>query len=252
MSAAKPCAGMAMAALLAGCAAAPVRNPAAVWMPSPNHDARWPQLVVLHDTEMRSTAGALLVLRTRNAHGRVSAHYLIGRDGTLYQLVDETRRAWHAGRSRWAGLADLNSASIGIELDNDGVAGYPPAQIDTLLRLLRDLSSRYGIPAHAVVGHADVAPARKRDPQAGFPWQRLAHAGFGLWPREGRVAAPPGFDPWLALRLIGYDLDDRAAAVRAYRRHYRGDEADMLDAEDAAILHDLQQQLLAPAAAPPR
>ncbi|HZH42756.1 MAG TPA: N-acetylmuramoyl-L-alanine amidase [Lysobacter sp.] len=234
-----------LAVLLCGCAAAPVRNPAAQWYGSPNHDARRAQAIVLHDTEMDSAEAALRVLSTRNAHGRVSAHYLIGRDGRLYQLVEESRRAWHAGESRWAGFADLNSASIGIELDNDGRSAYPDAQIATLLRLLEDLGARLRIPRHLVLAHGDVAPTRKRDPHAGFPWQRLAEAGFGLWPRTPRATPPPGFDPWAALRLVGYDLRDPAAAVRAFHRRYRGHDGDALDAEDAAILYDLQQQLLA-------
>lgn len=231
-------------ALLAGCASSPQRNPLAAWYPSPNHDARRPQAIVLHDTEMASANAALLVLRTRNAHGRVSAHYLVARDGTLYQLVDESRRAWHAGDSRWAGFADVNSASIGIELDNDGRSDYPDAQIATLIRLLDDITARHRIPRHLVLAHGDVAPARKRDPHARFPWQRLAAAGYGLWPCTPLAPAPTGFDPWAALRLIGYDLGDPAAAVRAFHRRYRGLEHETLDEEDAAILHDLQRQAI--------
>ena len=237
-------------AALAGCASAPVRNPLAEWRPSSNHNPRSAQLIVLHQTEMKSAGTALLTLRTRNAHGRVSAHYLIGSDGRLYQLVAEDARAWHAGASRWAGLQDLNSASIGIELDNDGESPFTDAQVATLLRLLEDVTTRLQIPPHLVVAHGDIAPTRKRDPGVLFPWQRLAEAGFGLWPRASRAAAPAGFDPWLALRLIGYDLRDPAAAVRAFHRHYRGSEGEAWEPGDTEILHDLQLQLMAmPAAA---
>lgn len=236
---------------LAACSGAPVRNPIAEWRGSPNHDARRAQLVVLHQTEMDSAEAALLTLRTRNESGRVSAHYLVGDDGRLYQLVDESARAWHAGAARWAGIADLNSASIGIELDNDGQSPFTEAQIDALLRLLADVTTRLAIPPHMVVGHADIAPARKRDPGVLFPWQRLAEAGFGLWPREVRATPPPGFDPWAALRLIGYDLRDRQAAVRAFHRRFRGRESDDWLPGDAEILFDLQRQLVEVPPAPP-
>src|SRR5690606_13892170 len=168
--------------LLAACAHAPQRSPLAQWTPSPNHDARRPSLVVLHATEQGSVAESLHTLRTRNSGGPVSAHYLVGADGTVHQLVDDRRRAWHAGGGSWGALTELNSASIGIELDNDGAAPFPPAQIEALLRLLEDLATRLGIPRHAVIAHADLAPTRKRDPGPRFPWHRLAEAGFGLWP----------------------------------------------------------------------
>lgn len=228
--------------LLCACSQAPPRNPLAQWAPSPNHDARRPQLVVLHATEQPSVAQSLRTLQTRNSGGPVSAHYLVGADGSLHQLVADDRRAWHAGSGSWAGITELNSASIGIELDNDGASPFPPAQVDALLRLLEDLCGRLGIPRHAVIAHADMAPARKRDPGALFPWDRLAAAGFGLWPDPADGAPPPGFDPWLAMQAIGWPLHDRAAAVRAYRRHYRGDEADQLDAQDLRILHSLAVQ----------
>lgn len=229
--------------LLAACASAPQRSPLAQWTPSPNHDARRPSLVVLHATEQDSVAQSLRTLRTGNSGGPVSAHYLVGADGSLYQLVEDGRRAWHAGGGSWGTLGELNSASIGIELDNDGAAPFPPAQIEALLRLLEDLATRLGIPRHAVIAHADLAPTRKRDPGPLFPWRQLAEAGFGLWPDPADGAPPPGFDPWLAMQAIGWPLHDPAAAVRAYRRHYRGDEADTLDAEDLRILHSLVLQV---------
>ena len=240
---------MLLATCLVACASTPARNPIAQWRGSPNHNPRSAQLIVLHQTEMDSAGAALLTLRTRNAGGRVSAHYLIGNDGQLYQLVAEDARAWHAGASRWAGLDDLNSASIGIELDNDGASAFTDAQIAALLRLLEDVTTRLQIPRHAVVAHGDIAPTRKRDPGVLFPWPRLAEAGFGLWPQASPVPAPAGFDPWLALRLIGYDLRDPAAAVRAFHRHYRGSEGERWEPGDAEILHDLQRQLVAMPAA---
>jgi N-acetylmuramoyl-L-alanine amidase len=229
----------------------PERNPLADWRPSPNHNPRGAVAIVVHQTEMESAQAALITLQTRNSTGRVSAHYLIGDDGALYQLVAESERAWHAGASRWGGVADLNSATIGIELDNDGVEPFSDAQIATLLRLLGDITSRLDIPRHLVIGHGDIAPTRKRDPSALFPWQRLAEAGFGLWPRANAAPAPAGFDPWAAMRLIGYDLRDPEAAVRAFHRHYRGNEEAQWLPGDADILHDLQRQLMEmPAPAP--
>ena len=237
------------ALLLAGCATQAPRNPIAQWHGSPNFDARAPQAIVLHHTHMDSARAALRTLQTRNPQGRVSAHYLIGRDGTLYQLVSEDHRAWHAGASRWGGWRDLNSASIGIELDNNGQEPFSAPLVDTLVVLLEDITRRHGIAPHAVLAHGDIAPARKQDPSALFPWKQLAEAGFGLWPRGGYGPAPDAFDPWAALRMIGYDLRDRDAVVRAFHRRYRGiedavDAPPVLDAADRAILHDLQNQLL--------
>ncbi len=211
----------ALCAALAGCATTPPaqRNPIAEWRPSPNHNPRSAQMIVIHQTEMESAQAALVTLQTRNSTGRVSAHYLIGDDGRLYQLVAERERAWHAGASRWGGVADINSASIGIELDNDGAEPFSAAQIDTLLRLLGDITGRLDIPRHLVIGHGDIAPTRKRDPSVLFPWQQLAQAGYGLWPRANLAPAPADFDTWAALRLVGYDLRDPGAALRAFHRH---------------------------------
>ncbi len=234
-----------LAALIGGCTSGPTRNPLAQWRGSPNFDQRRAQVIVLHHTQMDSAQAALATLQTRNDHGRVSAHYLVGADGALYQLVSEDARAWHAGASRWAGWHDLNSASIGIELDNDGVSPFTEPQIQSLLRLLDDVTRRHGIPRHLVLAHGDIAPDRKVDPSVLFPWARLAEAGFGLWPREARAPVPPGFDPWSALRLIGYPLDDPQAALRAFHRRYRGTEADAWQPGDREILHDLQLQLMA-------
>lgn len=243
--------------LAASCAhvAAPVRNPLADWVPSPNLDARRAVIIVLHATEQGSARESLDTLRTANSGGPVSAHYLVGEDGRIYQLVADADRAWHAGGGRWGTVTDLNSASIGIEIDNDGSEPYTDAQVAALLRLLDDLTARLSIPKTQVIAHADLAPTRKRDPGAHFPWQRLADAGYGLWPRGNGGDPPPGFDPWLAMAAIGYPLDDRAAAVRAFHRHYRGrDDGDdpqaAFDAEDLRVLHALAAQRIGTAAEP--
>ena len=240
---------------LAACTHAPQapRNPLAEWAPSPNFDVRRPVVIVIHATEQGSAEHSLKTLQTRNSGGRVSAHYLIGDDGRNYQLVADGDRAWHAGGGRWGTLTDLNSTSIGIELDNDVGEPYTEAQIAALLVLLDDLTTRLSIPRSQVIGHSDLAPTRKRDPGSLFPWQRLAEAGYGLWPQGELVEPPAGFDPWLAMAVIGYPLNDRAAAVRAFHRHYRGrddgeDPQADFDAEDLRILHALSQQRLHPLA----
>ena len=226
-------------ALLAACAPLPPRNPLATWVPSPNHDIRRPVLIVLHFTDQQSVRQSLETLRTANSGGPVSAHYLIGADGHLYQLVSDQLRAWHAGGGRWGTITDLNSASIGIELDNDGHSPFAQAQIDSLLRLLADLTDRLHIPRTQIVGHEDFAPTRKDDPGPLFPWQQLAAAGFGLWPQGELIDPPAGFDPWMALGLVGYPLEDRAAAVRAFHHHFRGMQGDTLDDQDLRILYNL-------------
>lgn len=245
MSAARLASAALTLLLLAGCATAPPHNPLAIWMPSPNHNARRATLIVLHYTGETSAQRALRTLATRNAGGPVSAHYLVGRDGAIYQLVAEDQRAWHAGASEWGVIADVNSISIGIELDNDGDEAFAQPEIDALLRLLADITTRLQIPHANVVGHADVAPTRKDDPGVWFLWSTLAAHGFGLWYDAGALPDPPSsFDPLLALRLIGYGINDPAAAIVAFHRHYRASDMPTLDAADLRILYNLQGKVL--------
>lgn len=218
------CLGFACA-LLAGCVRFQAGSERAIIVPSPNHNARRPNFVILHHT---TSGNAMHALKTLTDPAReVSSHYLIGRDGTLYQLVDEERRAWHAGQSYWGGNTDLNSASIGIELDNTGTEPYPDAQIVALLDLLKGLTERYGIPTNNFLAHGDVAPGRKVDPSTFFPWERLAREGFGLWCHEpAPTSMPASFDPLLALQEIGYDTSNPAAALAAFRRHFLAIDAE--------------------------
>ena len=234
-----------MALLLASACQAP-RNALAAWEPSPNFNARRPQLVVIHHTAESTFEGALAILKTQNSGGPVSSHYLIGRDGRLAQLVSDDHRAYHAGGGSWGPFRDLNSISIGIELDNNGYEPFAQPQIDALLILLEDLTRRFSIPRTNVMGHADVDPVRKQDPNGAFPWKLLAERGYGLWPDEVLVDPPAGFDPWLALKVIGYSLKDPAATVRAFHLHYKGTrEPAVLDDQDARILCNLQAKQLA-------
>ena len=237
----KPTRFLAAACLLAlaACQHTAPRNPMATWVPSPNHDARRAQLIVLHYTEQDSVQRSLDTLRSANSGGRVSSHYLLGEDGAIYQLVSDDHRAWHAGVGRWGTIHELNSASIGIEIDNDGIEPFTEAQVDALIRLLDDLTTRHRIPKTAVIGHSDLAPGRKIDPGPLFPWKRLSDAGFGLWPDPAAPPPPPGFDPVNALRLIGYPTDNLEATIHSYRMRFRGDNAKALDEEDLRILHAL-------------
>jgi N-acetylmuramoyl-L-alanine amidase len=238
---------LALVAALSACTTQEVRNPQATWHRSPNQNDRGPVVIVLHHTDQDSVAESLHTLSTGNSGGPVSSHYLLGKDGDLYQLVADSQRAWHAGPGRWGPLGDLNSTSIGIEIDNDGDSAFPDGQIGALISLLDDLCTRLNIPRHAIIAHADLAPGRKQDPNVQFPWQTLAQAGFGLWPDPAHGPAPAGFDALLALRAFGYPVnrDKPEAAITAFHRRFRGDDQlpPVLDGEDARILHSLLLQL---------
>lgn len=234
-------AAIAMALLLAACAPLPERiGHPSEWVPSPNFNDRRPAYVILHHTTNDTAEQALRTLT--DPVREVSAHYLVGRDGRIVQLVDERRRAWHAGQSRWGSDADINSSSIGIELDNNGREPFAAAQIDALLRLLADLKSRYKIPAENFLGHADVAPGRKVDPSAHFPWRALAQQGYGLWCDPPWPPAPEGFDADLGLQALGYDLARRDAAIQSFKLHYVQTVVDgTLTSSDRDLLYCLLQ-----------
>lgn len=247
------------ALLLAGCASG-LRIDTS--HPSVNHDSRV-QFVVLHYTST-SLERSLELL----THGPVSSHYLIGdTPPTIYQLVDENQRAWHAGESQWKGRTWLNSSSIGIEIVNKGFRDtpggrvwypYSEEQIQSLLMLLKDISSRYKIAPQNFIGHSDIAPLRKLDPGPLFPWQRLAEAGFGVWPDARAVAREqvnyadelPSIT-WFQQQLaqLGYETPQTGeldVATRhvlgAFQMHFRPARFDGTpDAESAAILKVLNQ-----------
>ena len=232
-----------MAALLAGCAPWSPRTP----LPganSPNFDERRPNLVIIHHTSNTTAAQALKTLTSPDS--KVSAHYLIVRDGSVVQLVDAGARAWHAGKSWWGGITDINSISLGIELDNSGDEPFAAVQIDALLALLADIRQRYNIPAANFIGHADVAPARKDDPSRLFPWSTLAAHGFGLWCDAPLAPAPAGFDVTLGLTALGYDPAVPDAARRAFRLHYVRDDPAAAGVDESALVFCLLQKKAAP------
>lgn len=214
---------------------------------SPNHDERAlpVSMVVLHYTEMKPVGTA--IERLTDPAAKVSAHYLITEEGGVIRLVPEDRRAWHAGTSYWRGIPDVNSASIGIELDHPGhglgYRGFAEAQIDALIPLLARIVKHYDIPRANVVGHSDVAPMRKTDPGELFPWDRLAEYKLCL-PRPQCLAAGNPFHNegsfFLALERFGYDITDPAKAVEAFERRWRPERiTGVPDGEVAAILWQL-------------
>lgn len=223
-----PVAGLAV--LLSGCASfQPDTTLPTTVIASPNQDARQATMVVIHYTTNDDAADSLQTLTSPVR--KVSAHYLIDRQGGLYQLVPENRRAWHAGQAYWAGVTDINSVSLGIEIDNAGNAPFDEAQIATLLNLLADIQTRHKIRAANVVGHADVSPGRKVDPGPYFPWRRLAQAGFGLWCDQPVADPDATVDVSALLVQLGYDprLPDSSRA--AFRVHYlaKGDGSTVQD-----------------------
>ena len=208
--------------------------------PSPNHDERNApvDMLVLHYTGMKSANEALD--RLCDPAAKVSAHYTIDEDGTVYVHVPEARRAWHAGVGHWAGASDINARSIGIELVNRGhefgYREFPDTQIAALTTLCHSILMRHPIPSWRVLGHSDVAPARKDDPGELFPWQQLAKAGIGLWPQA--VSGQEGAD---ALVRYGYDPDaPRDKVITAFQRHFRPKKLDgRWDGECAGLLASL-------------
>ncbi|MEO6582332.1 MAG: N-acetylmuramoyl-L-alanine amidase [Sphingomicrobium sp.] len=211
--------------------------------PSPNFDERASpvSIIVLHYTGMPDAAGALDRLTSPEA--KVSAHYLVDEDGAVFRLVDESHRAWHAGKSRWRGISDINSASVGIEIVNPGhefgYRPFPDEQIAALIPLVSAIKERHAIGRGNIVGHSDVAPARKEDPGELFPWEALARLRLAL-PSPRRDLIDPfwtdgGF--LLALERFGYDVTEPRPAVIAFQRRFRPDLIDgIIDGECRAIL----------------
>lgn len=209
--------------------------------PSPNcgprRDGLRPELVVLHYTQMPTAASALKRLCLPEAE--VSAHYLIGADGTVWHLVDEASRAWHAGAGEWRGRGDVNSRSIGIELDNDGASPFAWPQIRALEGLLAGILARWGIPPEGVIAHSDFAPARKVDPGPRFDWRGLARRGLAVWPGPGgNPAAPLG----PSLDAIGYPVVAPELRLAAFRLRFRPDAIGPEDATDRALADDLARR----------
>ncbi|MEQ1867245.1 MAG: N-acetylmuramoyl-L-alanine amidase [Micropepsaceae bacterium] len=234
--------------------------------PSPNFNERVdvavPDMLIMHYTGMQSCEAA--VSRLTDAAARVSSHYTIDEDGTIYRHVADAMRAWHAGVSHWRGATDINSRSIGIEIVNPGhefgYRAFPEAQIEAVIGLSKAIVARHPIPPRNVIGHSDIAPGRKTDPGELFPWKRLADAGLGLW-----VEAAAGHEAALSRGMTGAHVDELQAAlahygygldasglyderteivVSAFQLHFRPTNFDgVADAETLAQLRALNEML---------
>ena len=232
------------------------------WVGTTNFSIRKPNYIIIHHTAqdfLEQTINTFTLSRTQ-----VSSHYVVGRDGEIVQMLNDYLRSWHAGSGRWGNDTDLNSASIGIELDNNGSEPFTEAQMESLLVLLKRLKWRFKIPAANFIGHSDIAPSRKVDPSIYFPWRELAEEGYGLWYDEEivfPVLSPHEYtsipiestdnlpqetvDPVLALRIIGYNVSDPKAAIRAFKLHFiqRDVESDLTET-DKRILDNLYKKYL--------
>ena len=217
---------------------------------SPNIDERKASYVILHHTAQDFDTSFLLLGTT---FGKVSSHYLVDRDGTILQLVDEKKRGWHAGASSWFSMSDLNSSTIGIEIVNNGFESFPEVQIDSVMNILASIKERYNLPARNFIGHMDIAPGRKIDPNKYFPWKRLAEAGYGIWYDEKKAkqmsqdpAVVAGLrDPMVSFMLIGYGVKKPAATIEAFKLHYtESDDSGVLSDYDKCVLQLLADKVI--------
>lgn len=189
------------------------------WVGTTNFNMRKPNFVIIHHTAQNSCEQTLKTFTTTKT--AVSAHYVICKDGKLHHMLNDYLRAWHGGIGKWGNNTDINSSSIGIEIDNNGVDSFSIEQLTTLMQLLGNLKKAYAIPTANFIGHSDIAPSRKVDPNVTFPWKKLADAGFGLWWSDTtNVKVPQDFNALQALRIIGYDIKDSTAAVQAFNRKF--------------------------------
>ncbi|WP_034920398.1 N-acetylmuramoyl-L-alanine amidase [Gillisia sp. CAL575] len=251
------------------------------WVGTTNFNLRKPNIVIIHHTAQDSVGQTLKTFTLERT--QVSAHYVIGENGKIYHMLNDLYRAWHGGTGQWGSNTDLNSSSIGIELDNNGSDDFSPLQIQSLLELLKDLKEKYKIPTANFIGHSDIAPTRKNDPNKTFPWKELAKEGFGLWydeipeekvhvlgesktltteiPQEirtevndsvivAKIKAPistPILDvtPKVALKIIGFDVSDMPAAIKAFKLHFIQAEVNStLTDHDLKVLNNLYKKYL--------
>jgi N-acetylmuramoyl-L-alanine amidase len=215
--------------------------PTPFWVGTTNFNMRKPSYVIIHHTAQNSCEQTLQTFTLPRT--QVSAHYVICKDGTVHHMLNDYLRAWHAGVGKWGNLGDINSASIGIEIDNNGFQVFTDQQINSLLQLLDTLKHKYAIPAANFIGHSDIAPVRKVDPNIYFPWKTLADSGYGLWFGDTtNLVVPTEFNTTQALRIIGYDVRDTTAALKAFKRHFLQDTVATVSDADKKVMYNLMQK----------
>lgn len=211
------------------------------WISTVNFNLRKPNFIILHHTAQDSLTQTLKTFTVPRT--QVSAHYVISEDGRVVQMVNDYLRAWHGGNATWGKNSDINSASIGIELDNNGIKPFSDKQIISLLALLTKLKKDYNIPTQNIIGHADIAPTRKKDPSALFPWKLLAINGFGIWPDDVLEPAPADFNVEQGLRIIGYNTKNLPAAITAFKLHYIQSEVNaVLDEKTRNTIYNIYKK----------
>lgn len=223
----------------------PVNETKANWVGTTNFGLRKPGFVIIHHTAQNSCEQTLRTFTLPRT--QVSAHYVICRDGKIHHMLNDYLRAWHAGSGSWGNDKDVNSSSIGIELDNNGFEPFSPEQIGSLITLLDTLKQKHRIPAANFIGHADIAPTRKNDPNVLFPWELLAKNGFGLWHSDTTfTSVPENFNSLQALRIIGYSVKDSSAAIAAFKRHFltqdKKESSSTFSEEENKVLYNLMLQ----------
>jgi N-acetylmuramoyl-L-alanine amidase len=213
-------------------------NNASSFIGTVNFNMRKPNFVIIHHTAQNSCEQTLKTFTT--VKSQVSAHYVICKDGTVHHMLNDYLRAWQAGISKWGNNTDINSSSIGIELDNNGFEPFTDPQINSLIELLGRLKTAYNIPVANFIGHADIAPGRKVDPNKYFPWQKLSEQGFGYWYDTTAVQVPVDFNTMQALRIIGYDIKNPETAIQSFKLHFVSpDSTKVITDTDKKILSSL-------------
>jgi N-acetylmuramoyl-L-alanine amidase len=208
------------------------------WISTINFNMRKPNFIIIHHTAQDSLQQTIKTFTLEKT--QVSSHYIIADDGKVVQMLNDYLRAWHAGNASWGKTTDINSASIGIELDNNGTEPFSDAQIDSLLKLLARIKKLYNIPTQNIIGHLDIAPSRKSDPSELFPWKKLAENGFGIWPDEILKEAPINFNAEQGLRIIGYTTKNLPDTIKTFKRHYMPTEVnDVLDAKTINTIYSI-------------
>ncbi len=213
----------------------------ASWVGTTNFGMRKPNFVIIHHTAQTACDTTLRTFTLPRT--QVSAHYVICKDGTIHHMLNDYLRAWHAGNSKWGNLTDVNSSSIGIELDNNGFEPFAEAQINSLLQLLKKLKRDNNIPVANFIGHSDIAPKRKVDPNKYFPWKLLSENGYGNWYDTTNIKLPDNFNAMQSLRIIGYDTRDSIAAIRAFKLHFiQHDSLQRITEADKKVIYGLYKK----------